>query len=178
MFWSLLTALVAAFAGVGIAMGLRYVSGKRLPAGIVPVGAGVGMLVATIAAEYGWAPNVQRTMAADLVIIAEREQQAWYQPWTYVSPWVRGFVGYSPSETVETVPGSGILVVQLRRQERWQPEFVFPNLIDCDGQRRAEILPETTFSDTGEVADAQWLEVGAEDPIVSIVCEGEAAQGT
>jgi PAS domain-containing protein len=71
-------------------------------------------------------------MAPDLVIISQREQQAWYQPWTFVQPWVRGFIGYSPSETVETAEGSGIYVVQLRRQERWQPQIVLPNLVDCD----------------------------------------------
>ena len=56
------------------------------------------------------------------MIVSEREQQAWYQPWTFVRPWVRGFIGYSPSETVETAEGSGIYVVQLRGQERWQPQ--------------------------------------------------------
>ena len=73
------------------------------------------------------------------MIVSEREQQAWYQPWTFVRPWVRGFIGYSPSETVETAEGSGIYVVQLRGQERWQPQIVRPNLVDCEGGRRAEI---------------------------------------
>jgi hypothetical protein len=90
------------------------------------------MIVATVGTEYGWYPNVVRTMAPDLVIISQREQQAWYQPWTYVRPWVRGFVGYSPSETVETAEGSGIYVVQVRGQERWQPQIVRPILVDCD----------------------------------------------
>jgi hypothetical protein len=45
---------------------------------------------------------------------------------------VRGFVGYSPDETAETAEGSGIYVVQVRRQERWQPQIVLPNLVDCD----------------------------------------------
>jgi hypothetical protein len=139
MFWALLTALVAGVAGAGIGLGLRALTRNRLPKGIIPICAGVAMIVATVGTEYGWYPNVVRTMAPDLVIISQREQQAWYQPWTYVRPWVRGFVGYSPSETVETAEGSGIYVVQVRGQERWQPQIVRPILVDCSGSRRAEI---------------------------------------
>jgi hypothetical protein len=176
MFWALLTALVAGFAGAGIGMGLRAMTRKRLPLGVIPVSAGIAMLAATVATEYGWYPNVLRTMAPDLVIISQREQQAWYQPWTFVQPWVRGFIGYSPAETIETAEGSGIFVVQLRRQERWQPQMVLPNIVDCDTGRRAEILPDTAFSDTGEPTNVTWRDVSADDPILSTVCDGGAAE--
>ena len=172
MFWVLLTAVVAGFAGAGIGLVLRSLTRKRLPKGIIPVAAGIAMIAATIGTEYGWYPNVVRTMAPDLVIISERKQQAWYQPWTFVRPWVRGFIGYSPAETAETAEGSGIYVVQLRRQERWQPQIVLPNLVDCDGSRRAELRPETEFSDTGEPLGVAWLDVPSDDPILSAVCGG------
>jgi hypothetical protein len=172
MFWALLTALVAGVAGAGIGLGLRTLTRNRLPKGIIPICAGLAMIVATVGTEYGWYPNVVRTMAPDLVIISQREQQAWYQPWTFVRPWTRSFIGYSPSETVETAEGSGIYVVQLRRQERWQPQMVLPNLVDCEDGRRAEILPETEFSDDGEPVNAAWLDVPPDDPILSAVCDG------
>ncbi len=174
MFWALITAVFAGFSGAGIALLLRHLSGKRLPKGIIPVGAGLGMIVATIGLEYGWYDGVRSTMAEDLVVISERQQQAWYQPWTYVEPWVRGFIGYSPSETVETAPGSGILVVQMRRQERWQPQMVLPALVDCDLERRAEILPETEFDAAGQPENVIWRDVGGDDPIIAAVCRGEA----
>jgi hypothetical protein len=82
MFWALLTALVAGVAGAGIGLGLRTLTRNRLPKGIIPICAGLAMIVATVGTEYGWYPNVVRTMAPDLVIISQREQQAWYQPWT------------------------------------------------------------------------------------------------
>jgi hypothetical protein len=44
--------------GPAIGMALRHFSGKRLPKGIIPVGAGLGMLIGhRVAAEYGWAPK-------------------------------------------------------------------------------------------------------------------------
>lgn len=53
MFWTLLTAFVAAFAGAGVGLALRHLSGKRLPKGIIPVFAGLGMIASTVALEYG-----------------------------------------------------------------------------------------------------------------------------
>ncbi|KPQ17010.1 MAG: hypothetical protein HLUCCO18_06250 [Rhodobacteraceae bacterium HLUCCO18] len=177
MFYALITALFAGLAGAGIGLGLRALSGKRLPKGIIPICAGLAMLVATVGTEYAWYDGVRSTMPEDLVIVSEREQQAWYQPWTFVRPWVRGFIGYSPSETVETAEGSGIYVVQLRGQERWQPQVIRPNLVDCEGGRRAEILPDTGFTETGEPVGVTWREVPEDDPILSAVCGGGAAAG-
>jgi hypothetical protein len=37
MFWALLTALVAGVAGAGIGLGLRTLTRKRLPKGIIPI---------------------------------------------------------------------------------------------------------------------------------------------
>jgi len=176
MFWSLLTAFVAAFAGAGVGLALWHLTGKRLPKSIIPVGAGIAMIVSTVALEYQWSANVLRTMAPDTVVVSERRQQAWYQPWTYVRPWVRGFIGFSPEELTETAPGSGILVVQMRRQERWQPQVVIPNLVDCDAGRRAELHTDMTFDDAGQPQNANWRDVPADDPIVSAVCR-EAGSG-
>jgi len=176
MFWSLLTAFVAAFAGAGVGLALWHLTRKRLPKSVIPVSAGVAMIVATVALEYQWSDNVLRTMAPDTVVVSERTQQAWYQPWTYVQPWVRGFIGFSPEEVAETAQGSGILVVQMRRQERWQPQMVIPNLVDCATGRRAELHAQTEFDDAGQPTNANWRDVPADDPIVSAVCR-EAASG-
>jgi len=176
MFWALLTAFIAAIAGALTGYALHHMSRRRLPRTIIPVSAGLGMLAATVALEYGWYENVLDTMAPDLVVISEREQQSWYQPWTYARPFVRGFIGYSPSEVVETAPRSGIAVVQLRRQERWQPQMVLPSLVDCAGERRAEVTQATEFDATGAPLNARWIDVDADtDPILSSLCGGEAA---
>jgi hypothetical protein len=132
MFWALLTALVAGVAGAGIGLGLRTLTRNRLPKGIIPICAGLAMIVATVGTEYGWYPNVVRTMAPDLVIISQREQQAWYQPWTLCGPGCAGL-----SAIPRRNRGNGRRLRHLRRagpgQERWQPQIVRPNLVDCDG---------------------------------------------
>ena len=175
MFWTLVTAVFAGFTGAGVGFALRHLSGQRLPKGIIPICAGLGMIVATIALEYGWYENVLDTMAEDTVVISERHQQAWYQPWTYIRPWVRGFVAFSPSETVETAEGSGILAVQIRIQERWQPEVVRPILVDCMHASRATLTPELEFEDDGQPIGADWIDAGRSDPIIAAVCGPTAA---
>lgn len=177
MIWTLITVFIAGFAGAGIGFLLRNLTGKRLPKGIVPVCAGLTMIVATVGLEYGWEGGVRATMAEDLVVVSTREQQAWYQPWTLVRPWVRGFIGYSPAENRETAPGSGILAVQLRIQERWQPQVVSPALVDCVNARWTDLRATTEFDDAGTPIDTIWREDDPNVPIVSAVCGGGAAGG-
>ncbi|MGP1357893.1 hypothetical protein [Roseicyclus sp.] len=177
MFWMLVTTFVAGFAGAGVGLALRALTRKRLPKGIIPVCAGLAMIVATIGQEYGWYEGVRRTMPADLVVLSTREQQAWYQPWTFVQPWVKGFIGFSPAETVETAEGSGFHAVQLRVQERWNPQTVVPALVDCGEGRWADLTPDMTFSETGEPTGAAWRPADPEFPIVSAVCGGGTAEG-
>ncbi|NKX45476.1 hypothetical protein [Roseicyclus persicicus] len=177
MFWTLVTVFIAGFAGAGIGLLLRNITRKRLPKGVVPICAGLTMIAATIGQEYGWERGVRATMAEDLVIVSTREQQAWYQPWTFIRPWTRGFIGYSPSEAVETAPGSGLLAVQLRIQERWQPQMVRPALVDCANARWTDITPELTFAEDGQPIDVRWRETGPDDPIITAVCGGETASG-
>ncbi len=175
MFWTLVTVIIAGFAGAGIGLVLRHLSRKRLPQGVIPVSMGLCMILATIGQEYGWYDGARSTMPADLVIISTRDQQNWYQPWTYVHPWVRGFISYSPSETVETAEGSGLLAVQLRLQERWQPQMVRPALIDCANSRWTDLTAAMQFTETGHPVEAIWREGQTDDPILSAICGGETA---
>jgi hypothetical protein len=170
MFLVLIAALSSAFAGAGIAYGLRRLIGERIPKWFVPAGAGLAMILTTISLEYSWARGVMATLPSDTVMIATREQRAAWQPWTYVKPWIKGFVAVTPSETVETVEGSGQWVVQTRLHERWQPAIIKPILVDCTTPARAEIFPTTSFDADGRAENADWLAVSPDDPLIAVVC--------
>ncbi len=170
MFWTLVTVFVAGFAGAGLGFLLRSVTRKKLPKGIVPICAGLTMIAAAVGQEYSWHEGVLRTMAEDLVIVSKREQRAWYQPWTFVQPWVRGFIAYSPVEAVETALGSGVWAVQLRIQERWQPQTVMPVLVDCVRQRWTDLSPDVLFNPSGQPENVLWRDGSDEAPVVRSVC--------
>lgn len=172
MLWTLIAAVFAGLAGAGIGMGLRKFSGGRLPKGIMPVCAGAAMLASTFAMEYAWFPNNLDDLPADAVVLSTREVQAFYQPWTYVTPWVRGFIAFSPGDTVETANGSNIFVIQAHVRERWQPAIIRPALVDCTQMARADIAADTTFTDAGMPEGVTWTQSDAPgDAVATPVCD-------
>ena len=177
MLWTLVAVLFAGISGAGIGVGLRKLSRGRLPRGLPPVLAGIFMLAATVAQEYAWYPNNLDDLPDDAVVLSERAQQAAWQPWTYIRPWVRGFVAFAPSETVETAAGSGIFVIQAHLRERWQPAIIRPVLVDCPGRRRGDVTPGTRFDAAGLPQDVTWIGAEAGDPIVAAVCAGGGLSG-
>lgn len=170
MFLALIAAVTAAFAGGGIAYGLRKLSKERLPKWITPVGAGLAMLATTVSLEYTWARGVMATLPEGTQMVATREQKAWYQPWTFVQPWIKGFVAVNPADIVETVDGSNIFAVQTLIYERWSPAMIRPVLVDCAQSQRAELDPSITFDADGLPQNATWLPVGQDDPLVRATC--------
>lgn len=173
MFWTLLAAIFAGLAGVGIGMALRKLSGNRLPKGILPVSAGIAMIATTVAQEYAWFPNNLDDLPPDAVVLSTREQQAIYQPWTYIRPWIRGFIAFAPGETVETVENSDVFVIQAHIRERWQPEMIRPVVVDCVRYMRFDVDPGTTFDDLGRPEGASPTGRGDEDPVIASVCQAE-----
>ncbi|WP_224816070.1 hypothetical protein [Hasllibacter sp. MH4015] len=170
MFWTLIAAIFGGLAGAGIGMGLRKLSRGRLNAGIVPVCAGIMMVITTVSTEYSWYNSSLAQLPADTVVVTEREQQAWYQPWTFVRPWVRGFIAFSPSETVEVAEDSGVYAAQMQVRERWQPAMVRPVLVDCPRELRFDVTPETEFNEAGQPIGATAVGEGEDDPIITSVC--------
>ncbi|MEJ6392646.1 hypothetical protein V8J82_05215 [Gymnodinialimonas sp. 2305UL16-5] len=170
MFWTLIAAVFSGLAGAGIAMALRKLSGNRLPKGIMPVFAGIAMIAGTVAQEYSWFPNNLDDLPPDAVVLSTREQQAVYQPWTYVQPWVRGFIAFAPSETVETMEGSEVYVIQAHIRERWQPAIIRPVLVDCARELRFDIAADTTFDDEGRPEGLSPVGDGPDDPVIPSVC--------
>ncbi|MGV6888453.1 hypothetical protein ACTYEO_04300 [Rhodophyticola sp. SM2404] len=173
MFLTLIAVFIAGLGGAGIALALRKLTRLNLPGWITPVAVGGSMLFATVSMEYSWAGATLDAMPEDTIVVSERLQQTWWQPWTFVRPWTKGFIAFSPSETRETAENSGILVVQTQFRERWQPGLVKPVLVDCAGLRRAEILPETVFDEAGQPTNADWRDVDSDDGFLAPVCEGQ-----
>jgi len=132
------------------------------------------MLIATVGQEYAWYPNNLDDLPSDAVVLSEREQQAAWQPWTYVRPWVRGFIAYSPGDMVETAEGSDMFVIQVHLRERWQPGIIRPVLVDCTGLRRGDVTGDMVFDATGQPEGVIWIGEGPEDPVVRTVCGHDA----
>ncbi|MEM8811478.1 MAG: hypothetical protein AAGF59_02590 [Pseudomonadota bacterium] len=171
MFFELIAAVAAGFAGAGIALLLNKVLGGRMPRWTVPVAAGLAMLGTTIASEYAWYERTVAALPEGLEVAATAENRAFYRPWTYVAPFVSRFlaVDVAAMRTNDAVPGQRM--VEVYAFGRWSGTQRRVVMIDCTDGRRADLADGTTFGDDGIVEGLQWRDTGHEDPLVRTSCE-------
>lgn len=172
MLFELIAAVSAGFALAGLALTLRLLTRGRLPAWIVPVAAGIGILGFALWAEYSWyARSVAALPEGVLVARAQREAAPW-RPWTYVRPIVTRFsaVDTRTSRTNADAPGQVLTTVLL--VGRWQPVVSVPVLFDCRGARRAALVDGASLQD-----EPAWEQLPPEDEALRAACAGLARGG-
>ncbi|MCF6444220.1 hypothetical protein [Nereida sp. MMG025] len=171
MFFELIGTIVA-----GVATGLivwaanRTLKG-RLPSWLVPVSAGAAMLIATVSSEYGWYARTQANMPEGFVVAEAIEETAFYRPWTYARPFVSRFVAVDQLSKRTHPDQPDQRIMDLVFYGRWQRTAKIPVLFDCASGARADIVDGVEFGANGEVVNAQWLNVGADDPVLEAACE-------
>jgi len=164
MFLELIAVAVAGFAGAGAIMALRLVLGDRLPRWLVPVGAGLAMLAATISSEYNWFSRTAAALPEGVVVADSVTDTAPWRPWTYLVPLTDRFVAVDTGNLVQNEE-QGLYMADLYFFGRWKPVQSVQMMIDCADGRRADPA-------LGDGSDPVWRDVGTEDPIVRTVCSG------
>lgn len=175
MFITLMVTIFAGFAGAGLVLLLRLGLGGRVPKWATPVAAGGAMIAATIASEYSWYSTTEASLPEGFEIIATHERQAWWQPWTIIHPYTDGFVAIDmPSiRTNDAVPGMRLLNIYVFA--RWAAPTEVPTVIDCDGNRRADLIDGVEFDANGAPIDPPWRNVDADDVMLIAACREAAA---
>ncbi len=164
MFLELIAVAVAGFAGAGAIMALRLVLGDRLPRWLVPVGAGLAMLAATISSEYNWFSRTAGALPEGVVVADSVTDTAPWRPWTYLVPLTDRFVAVDTGNLVQNEE-QGLYMADLYFFGRWKPVQSVQMMIDCADGRRADPA-------LGDGSHPVWRDVGTEDPIVRTVCSG------
>lgn len=171
MFFELIGTIFA-----GVTMGLivwalnRLLKG-RLPGWLVPVSAGLAMLVATISSEYGWFARTQATMPLGFVVADAIEEQVFYRPWTYAKPYVSRFVAVDQVAARTHPEHPDQRIVDLVFYGRWARTAKVPVLFDCAANKRADIVDGIDFGADGEVLNVTWIDLAPTDPILQAACE-------
>ena len=171
MFLELIATVFAGIAMAGVVMLFNKLTGGRLPSWLTPVAAGLAMIGSTIASEYGWYGRTTGTLPDGMVIAQTVENQSFYRPWTYVSPYVDRFVAVDETSLRQNPNVPGQRIADLYFFGRWAPVSKVPVLMDCTGARRASLADGVTFDDSGAVSDARWITVPGDDPVLKAVCE-------
>lgn len=171
MFFELIGTIIA-----GVAMALlvwavnRTLLKGRLPKWLMPVSAGLAMIIATISSEYGWFARTQANMPEGFVVAQSVEEQVFYRPWTYAVPYVSRFVAVDQATMRKHAEQPGQRIVDLVFYGRWARTAKVPMLFDCTASRRADIIDGVEFGDNGEALDVDWIAVTADDPVFKVAC--------
>lgn len=170
MLLDLIATAAAAFAAAGVLLFVVRVLRIRLPKWIIPVAAGGAMLGYAIWAEYSWYPRVVAALPQTVVVASASEESAWWRPWTYLVPLTSRFIAVDAggAKTHPAAPDQRLVEVLLIA--RWQGTVRVPVLYDCAGARRADLIDGAQFAGDGTVADAEWRDLPADDPVLAAAC--------
>ncbi|MBN9673476.1 hypothetical protein [Roseibium aggregatum] len=173
MFVELIATFIAGIAAAGLVMLVNRTLGGRLPRWFAPVAAGATMIAATIYNEYGWYDRTREALPEGVVVAQTAESKALYRPWTYLVPFVERFVAVDTATLREHSGQPGLKLAEVYFFGRWSAVNKLPVLADCAGLRRAALADAITFEDDGSVDGVAWVNVSADDPVLSTIC-GEA----
>lgn len=115
-----LAVIIAGFGGAGIALILRKLSARRLPAWLVPVCAASGMLAMVIYLEYSWAGRFEAGLPEDMVVVSKNEDRAWYRPWTYAVPLTTRLMVVDNRIRQTNKANPDLVLTGIILQERWR----------------------------------------------------------
>ncbi|MFC3616658.1 hypothetical protein ACFORG_23195 [Lutimaribacter marinistellae] len=171
MFLELIGTVFAGIAVAGLVMLLGKVTGGRLPRWMTPVAAGLAMIAVTISSEYSWFSRTTAALPEGLVVAQTVEKRAFYQPWTYVTPYVNRFVAADIATMQSHPERPDQKIAQLYFFGRWAAVEKLPVAFDCAENRRAMLGDGVEFDAAGELVDADWVVAPPGDPLVQTVCE-------
>ncbi len=174
MLFDFIAVVAAAFAAAGVVMILNHLLGKltgrRLPRWALPIAAGSAMLAYSIWSEYTWFDRTVGAMPSSLVVATKNESSAPWRPWTYAVPMVNRFIAFDRGAVRTNAAAPGQKIVYVLLFGRWAQPFSIPVLYDCPNGRRADLIDGADFGADGTVADAEWRDLPADDPVLEAVC--------
>lgn len=175
MFYELIATLVAGLAMAGIVMLLNKTTGGRLPKWAMPVGAGAAMLTFTIWSEYNWYDRTVETLPEGVEVATTVEQKVFYQPWTYLVPYISRFAAVDHPGILENEAAPDHRLVPVLFMGRWAPARQVHMMFDCAGNRRIDMVEGVELDANGlPVSDTVWYAMDADDVLLQTACRKDA----
>lgn len=172
MLFELIAVIAAGFAAGG-AMLLVQRAVSALPRWLVPLVAGAAMIATAVSLEYSWYGRTRAALPPGVEVALTRENRAPWRPWSYVFPYVDGFIAVDRGGARRNPAAPDQRMVDLYVFGRWAPTQRRQAVFDCARGRRADLGPGVTLGENGSVAGASWRDTGREDPVTAAACAGE-----
>lgn len=170
MIFELISVVVAGFVGAGLALILRRVF-RRLPRWLTPVCIGAGMLIVTLANEYGWYGRQVAGLPETAEVAEIHEVRSRIRPWTLIRPFSNRFITVDHTSRQTHTVRPELRMVDLFLFARWQPVTMVQAVFDCANGRRIDLREGVQFGADGSVTGANWIETGMEDPVTATACK-------
>ncbi|MDE9449843.1 hypothetical protein J3R80_05080 [Aliiroseovarius sp. Z3] len=173
MFYEIVATLVSAFVGAGLVLALNKLTGGRLPKWAMPVGAGLAMIVTTVANEYAWYDRTRDLLPEGMTVVMEVENNSIYRPWTFVAPFVERFAAIDEQSLRTHQAQPYLRMVDFLFMGRWSAPEKMVVLGDCEASRRAPLIDAVEFDASGQVTGVDWVAVPDDDVILNAMCNLE-----
>jgi hypothetical protein len=170
MFLELIATFFFGFATAGVVMILNKISGGRLPKPLIPIAAGAAMIGFTIWNEYNWYPQTLAKLWDGVEVVTEIEKSTFYQPWSYVKPYVIRFSAVDMANAKRNEDFPDQVIVDSLFFERWAPTQRVPIAVDCAASTSANLVDGMEFDDSGALTGVEWVSLEADDPLLERVC--------
>lgn len=154
-------AVVGAFAGAGLYLGLMRLLGRRPPRWSVLGVAALAMIVVVSSIRYGWGDWAESQLPERMVVIDRVRSSDPFQPWTLVWPMTEGLLAVDRASLARHPAHPGISAVDLVLARRGAGTVVFRHLVDCQADpRRTARLPAGAALGDGPLPDGlDWSDV-------------------
>lgn len=175
MLLELIATVTVGLGTAGIVLVIAKATRGRLPRWIVPGAAGAAMIAFTIWSEYSWYGRTAEALPEDVVVAWANEDRIVYRPWTYLFPQTNRFlaVDLRSERTHDELPGQRM--VDLYLMGRWAPNRQVTVVVDCEGQRRADLVGGVAPGPDGALPADAWVDLPADDPVLATACTREAS---
>lgn len=170
MFLELIATFIIGLGAAGTVLLVNKVLRGRLPRWLMPASAGLAMICFTVWSEYSWYPRTAGNLPEDVVVAWANEDSAPWKPWTYAIPQTNRFVAVDTGTIRSNDALPDQRMVDLYLMGRWSAGRHVRIILDCAGQRRADLIEGVQMDDTGQVAADDWVALTADDPVLTTAC--------
>lgn len=175
MLFNLVGVVVAGIAAAGSIMLVFRIMRRRPPSWLVPIAAGLAMIVFHLWNEYTWFDRVATALPEGLVVAERYTYENVLQPWTLVRPRVNRFTVIDRSTIRRNEHAPGYVMADVLLIGRLDRTARVTQLYDCREARRTDIDASTEVDERGLPVDATWIDAEADRNLFRLVCED--AQG-
>ena len=164
--------IAAGFGLAGIALSINIALRRRLPQWIVPAAAGAGMLLMAVWFEYSWLDRTTASFPEGVEVASTNQVRSWYRPWTYVVPLSNRLIAVDRRFDRRHPGMPGQVLTRVILAGRWEPTRQLGAVFDCHAGRRADLLDQVELDEGGQLRNANWVQLPADDAVLRKACGG------